>query len=127
MVIDMDEKELREILLDRLHLEVQLFKDSMLRKSKSDIYASSYKIETYINLHEILADQVGQMKKPLLRKLLYQPSGILDAFYEEWLTRDDDSYMELHDYVEDELNIISASRIYKAKEDEYGGKYYEAA
>ena len=127
MVIDMDEKELREIFLDRLHVELHLFKDSILRKSKADIYANSYKIETYINLHEILADQVGQMKKPLLRKLLYQPSGILDAFYEEWLTRDDDSYMELHDYVEDELNIISASRIYKAKEDGYGERYHEAA
>ena len=123
----MDERELREILLERLHVELHLFRDSMMQKSKADIYSNSYKIEIYINLYEILADKAGEMKEPLLRKLLYQPSGILDAFYEEWLTRDDSFYLELHDYVEDELNVISDSRIYMGKDDGDGEKYHKAA
>ena len=123
----MDERELREIFLERLHVELHLFRDSMIRKSKADIYANSYMINIYINLYEILADMSGQMKELLLRQLLYQPSGILDAFYEEWLTRDDNFHMELQDYVKDELNVISDSRIYKEREDENGEKYNKAA
>ena len=123
----MDERELREIFLERLHVELHLFRDSMMQKSKADIYSNSYKIEIYINLYEIFADKAGEMKEMLLRKLLYQPSGILDAFYEEWLTRDDEFYMELHDYVEDELNVISDSRIYMGKDDGHGEKYHKAA
>ena len=51
----MDERELREIFLERLHVELHLFRDSMMQKSKADIYSNSYKIEIYINLYEILA------------------------------------------------------------------------
>ena len=123
----MDERELREIFLERLHVELHLFRDSILRKGKADIYSKSYKIEVYRNLYEILADQAAQIKESLLRKLLYQKFGILNAFYEEWLTRDDSMHAELTDYVKDELNVISASRIYRERVDEYGEKYYEAA
>lgn len=123
----MDERELREILLERLHLEVQLFKDSMLRRNKADIYAGSYKIELYVNLYEILVTEVERMSEPLLRRLLYQGSGILDAFYEEWLTKDDSFYTELRDYAEDELEVISAGEKDMGKETEHGEKYDKAA
>lgn len=50
----MDEKELRELLRARLHMELQLFKDFMFQKEKVDIFKSSYRIEIYVNLYEIL-------------------------------------------------------------------------
>ena len=53
----MDERELREIFLERLHVELHLFRDSMLRRSKSDIYISCYMIDIYITLYEILAEK----------------------------------------------------------------------
>ena len=123
----MDERELREIFLERLHIELHLFRDTMLRRRKTDIYISSYMIEIYINLYEILAEHAAQMEEPLLRELLYQPSGILDAFYQEWLTRNDNFYTELQDYVKDELNVISDSRMYRERENGHGEKYHEAA
>ena len=41
----MDEKGLRELLLQRLHMELLLFKDSMFQKEKEDIFKDSYRIE----------------------------------------------------------------------------------
>ena len=123
----MDERELREIFLERLHIELHLFRDFMLRKSKADIYSNSYKIEIYINLYEILAEQAGQMKEPLLRKLLYQPSSILDAFYQEWASRDDNFYAELNSYVEEELEGCQAGNLYRRKDDSNGKEYNQAA
>ena len=123
----MDEKKLREIFLERLHVEMNLFKDSMLRRNKADIYAGSYKIELYVNLYEILVAETERMQETLLRKLLYRDSGILDAFYEEWLTKDDSFYTELRDHVEDELDALSAGEKDKGKETGHEGTINKAA
>ena len=125
----MNEKELRELFLERLHMEIQTFKDSMLCKEKADIYADSYKIEMYINLYEILAEETDRMTEQLLRKLIHQPSGILEAFYQEWLSKDDGFYTELREYVEDEFDVLSAVRemIKMGKEDEDGAERDKAA
>ena len=123
----MDEKKLREIFLERLHVEMNLFKDSMLRRNKADIYAGSYKIELYVNLYEILVAEAERMQETLLRKLLYRDSGILDAFYEEWLTKDDSFYTELRDHVEDELDALSAGEKDKGKETGHEGTINKAA
>ena len=113
----MDESQLREVFLERLHIEIQLFKDSLLQRAKEDIYAASYRIELYVNLYEILVEQAERMPEELMRAMVYHPCSILDAFYEEWLRKDDSFYTELRDYVEDELEVISASG---RKEDENG-------
>ena len=105
----MDEKQLREVFLERLHIEIQLFKDSMLRKSKADIYAAGYRIELYACLYEILTEQAESMPEMLMRAMVYHPCSILDVFYEEWLKRADGFYTEIGDYVEDELKAILAS------------------
>ena len=125
----MNEMELRELLFERLHMEIQLFKDSVLCKSKADIYSFSYKIELYVNLYEILVIQAERMSAALLRKLIYQPSGILEAFYQEWLSKDDNFYTELREYVEDELDVLLAIRevINAGKEDGDGEERDKAA
>lgn len=123
----MDEKKLREIFLERLHVEMNLFKDSMLCRNKADIYAGSYKIELYVNLYEILVAEAERMQEPLLRKLLYRDSGVLDAFYEEWLTKDDSFYTELRDHVEDELDVLWAGEEDRRKETGHEGTINKAA
>lgn len=127
----MNGKELRKLFLERLHMEIQLFKDSMLCKEKAGIYAESYKIEMYVNLYEILAEETERMTETLLRKLIHQPSGILDAFYQEWLSKDDSFYTELREYVEDEFDVLSAVRelikLGKEDEDRDGEKHDKAA
>lgn len=124
----MNERQLKEIFFERLHIEIELFKDSMFRKSKADIYALSYKIELYRNLYEILVIQAERMPEPLLRKLLYQQSGILDAFYLEWLSREDSFYTELKEYVEDELDsLLTVKETIKGKENRDGKEKNKAA
>lgn len=123
----MDKKQLREVFLERLHVEMQVFKDSMLHKSKEFIFEECYKIGVYVNLYEILVEEEERMQEPVIRKLLHEKCGILDAFYEEWLSRDDNSYTELRDYVEDELNTLAVSRTSNGKEDEYGKRDDKAA
>lgn len=114
----MDIRQLREVFLERLHIEIQLFRDSLLQGSKTDIYTASYMIALYVNLYEILVEQAERMPEGLMRAMVYRPCSILDAFYEEWLKKEDSFYTELRDYVEDELGVISASG---RKEDENGG------
>ena len=103
----MDLKELRDLLLKRLHIELQLFKDSILRQPKEEIYKSSYKIEVFVNSYEILVEDMEGLDEDTVRGLLYQNFGILDFLYQEWLTREDCIFDELKAYISGELGMIA--------------------
>lgn len=102
----MEEKELRELMRARLHMELQLFKDSMLQKGKEDIFKASYRIEIYIDLYEIVLAHVENLQSGMLRELLGLGFGILDHLYQEWLDRKDSFYVELKEYACNELEAI---------------------
>ena len=102
----MDEKGLRELLLQRLHMELLLFKDSMFQKEKEDIFMDSYRIEIYVNLYEILLAHTETLQCGMIRGLLALNSGILDHLYQEWLDRKDSFYMELKEYACGELEVM---------------------
>ena len=102
----MEEKELRELMRARLHMELQLFKDSMLQKGKEDIFKASYRIEIYIDLYEIVLAHVENLQSGMLRELLGLGFGILDHLYQEWLDREDSFYVELKEYACNELEAI---------------------
>ncbi len=63
----MEEKELRELLQQRLHLELMCFKDSMLQQGKEDIFKASYRIEIYVNLYEILLVHTEKLQEDMIR------------------------------------------------------------
>ena len=102
----MDDKELRELLRARLHMELQLFKDSMLQQGKEDIFQASYRIEIYVDLYEILLAHVENLQGGMIRELLGLGFGILDHLYQEWLDREDSFYVELKEYACRELEGI---------------------
>ncbi len=102
----MDDKELRELLRARLHMELQLFKDSMLQQGKEDIFKASYRIEIYVNLYEILLVHTENLQGSIIRELLGMGFGILDHLYQEWLDREDSFYVELKEYACRELEEI---------------------
>ena len=102
----MDEKGLRELLLQRLHMELLLFKDSMFQKEKEDIFKASYRIEIYVNLYEILLVHTESLRGSMIRELLEINFGILDFLYREWLDREDSFYMELKEYGCRKLEVI---------------------
>ena len=103
----MDLKELKDLLLKRLHIELQLFKDSILRQPKEEIYKSSYKIEVFVNSYEILLEDMERLDGDTVRGLLYRNFGILDFLYQEWLTREDCIFDELKAYISGELGMIA--------------------
>lgn len=124
----MDEKELRELFRERLHMELKLFKDSMLQKDKEDIYMASYKTEIYVNLYEIFAAHADSLPCDTIRKILNLNFGILEAVYQEWLGEEDSFYDELKAYACSELeNISQTGRAERGKGDEDGEGLDKAA
>ena len=122
----MEEKELKELLLEKLHIELHLFKDSMLQKTKKEIYEASYKIEVYVNMYEILMEEVQNLGIETVRGILYWKYGILESLYEEWLGHDDNSFDELKSYVGSELGVMAQGDISCRKEED-GEKSGQAA
>ncbi len=124
----MDEKELRGLLSERLHLELYLFKDSMLQKTKEEIYKASYKIEVFVTMYEILLGDIENLDAGTMRGLLYWGCSILESLYQEWLGYNDGSFDELKAYVGGELEAIAQSvKMDKRKENEDGAEFYQAA
>lgn len=123
----MEEKELKELLSEKLHVELYLFKESMLCKTKMEIYESSYKIEVYVNVYEILMEEVENLDIETVRGVLHWRYGILESLYEEWLGRDDNSFDELKAYVGSELGVMAQGDISCRREREDGEERYQAA
>ena len=126
----MEEKGLRELLLQRLHMELLLFKDSMLQKEKEDIFMDSYRIEIYVNLYEILVEHADTLGADTMRMLLNLNYGILETVYQKWMGKKDSFYDELNTYVCNELESVSAmaDEVYSdEKEGDDGTGYDQAA
>lgn len=124
----MEEKELRELLRARLHMELQLFKDSMLQKGKEDIFKASYRIEIYADLYEIVLAHVENLQSGIIRELLGLGFGILDHLYQEWLDREDSFYAELKEYACNEFEMIPGKlNLDEGMEDIDGTKFDQAA
>lgn len=103
----MEEKELKELLQQRLHMELLLFRDSILQKEKGDIFRASYKTEIFVNLYEILAAHTENLQSGAIRGLMKIHYGILEAVYQEWLKREDSFYDELKTFACKEMENIS--------------------
>lgn len=124
----MDKEKLKDLLLQRLYIELQLFKDSMLLQGKDDIFNASYEIEVYVNLYEILAAHIDNLPEDMMRRLLGLNFGILEYIYQEWLKREDSFYEELRACACDELETISELECMDCgKEDEDGAEFNQAA
>ena len=94
---------IKELFYKRIYAELLNFKNDMLTQDKEIIYRSSYKIEFFVNVYEILVDQVEKQSEAVLYRLVYQCTGILDSLYEEWLRMEDNAFSELQEYVHNEL------------------------
>ena len=125
----MDEKRLRGLLLQRLHMELLLFKDSMLQKEKEDIFMDSYKIEIYVDLYEIFVEHADTLGEDTMRMLLNLNYGMLETVYRKWMVKKDSFYDELNTYVCNELESVTgmAVRVYGGKKEDDDGTGYDQA
>ena len=94
---------IKELFYKRIYAELLNFKNDMLTQDKEIIYRSSYKIEFFVNVYEILVDQVEKQSDAVLYRLVYQCTGILESLYEEWLRMEDNAFSELREYIHNEL------------------------
>lgn len=113
-------KEIRELFLKRLHVELYLYKETVLKKEKTEIFAESYKIGLFANLYEILAEKAETLLEELLYKLLCQRFSILEFLYRKWLKREDGFYEELEEYVASELELYQAVKTEEGEVDVHG-------
>ena len=129
----MDEKELRGLLVQRLHLEQLLFKDSMLQKEKKNIFKASCEIEIYMTMYGISLEKADYLDMDTMRGLLYLRFGILGSICHKWMDRQESfygSYDELSTFVYDELELIAEmgrTGCSGGEEDEDGTGYDQAA
>ena len=106
----MGEKEARSLLEKRLYLELQIFRYSVLRKSKREIYDCAYKIEVLETIYDILLEIIQNIKEEILYHLLWWNGGILELMYQEWLKKEDSSHDELSEHIRGELTLFSEDK-----------------
>ena len=94
---------IKELFYRRIYAELLNFKNDMLQQEKEIIYRSSYKIEFFSNVYEILVDQAEKQSEAVLCRLVYQRTGILEGLYQEWLRLEDNAFSELQEYVYREM------------------------
>lgn len=118
----MEENGLRDLLSKRLYIELQLFRDSMLRKEREDIFQSSYVIEIYVNLYEIFMVHIDNLDIDTMRRLLNLKFGIMEHLYQEWLSQDDSFFDELKAFACDGLGTLSELGNLDCREEAEDGK-----
>lgn len=96
-------KGIRELFYRRIYAELINFKNDILSQDKESIYRSAYKIEFFASVYEILVERAEKLSEADLYCLVYQRGSIIEALYEKWLKQEDHAFLELQDYVHQEL------------------------
>ena len=124
----MSGKEGKRLLAKRLYLELRMYKYATLRKSKEEIYESSYKTELLAVIYEILLESIEYITENTAFHLLWWNHGILEFLYEEWLKKEDSSFEELKAHIDTELGLIPETMESNGRKDTADGKrIYQAA
>lgn len=124
----MGEKEGKRLLAKRLYLELRMYRYAILRKSKKEIYESSYKTELMAAIYEVLLESLEYINENTVCNLLYWNESILEFLYEEWLKKEDSSFEELKAHVGAELGIVPETEENSSRKDTADGKrIYQAA
>ena len=123
----MEEKKVKGLLGNRLHLELQIFRYSIFRKSKREIYDSAYKIELMETIYDILLENIQKETEDTLLHLLWWNGGILELMYQQWLKKDGNSYEALSEHIKNELKLFSKEAFVVLKKEEPDGKRSDKA
>ena len=75
-------------------MELQQFKEDMIKKEPEEIYGNAYQIDCMINFTELLYENSEMMKEETLKILLPVPN-LLKLIYEKWMDQIDAQLDEL--------------------------------
>lgn len=124
----METKEMKDLLLGRLYIELQLFRHSILQCTKEEIYSEAYKIETFVNMYKIFQVDIEKMSEEIAYTLLNWPGGILEYVYQEWIAIEDSTFDELKACIDMRLyGILQKANIQLGKENNDGAWDNKAA
>lgn len=95
----------KERFCKKVYDELTEFKRKLLKESKSEILGSSYKTEVYVNLYEVLMENVDDFSDALLNNLIAQGTNILESLYINFMsdTEEDVMYEDVRQHVEREF------------------------
>ncbi len=89
---------IKETFCQRINGELQSFKEELLKENGDAIYGSSYKIEVFEGLHEILLGLSYETAGEAMGNMLQEDSAVLETLYQGLLKYEDGFYGELKDY-----------------------------
>lgn len=102
-------KEMRAVFGMKIYLEYEVFKLSMLQKSVSELYQEAYKIDTYINLYELLLEKSQGFGESEIRNLLLC-SSLLTFLYDLWIKYEDSHVSDLEEFLRIEIPKLEKQR-----------------
>ena len=108
------EEELRELFCIKIGLENARFKERMLKQSAEVLFERAYRIDTMINLYELLMEMSQKMEPDVLKILLVFPN-LLAFLYDRWLKVKDSHIEELQDALEKNVGKLQ-EKYQKVKE-----------
>ena len=92
----MERKLLQELFCEKITLELQRFKNKMIKQRPEVIYEKVYQIDSMINIYECLLEQSQKISEQALASMLVFPN-LLVFLYSEWLDYEDSYAEELND------------------------------
>ncbi|MBE5954970.1 MAG: DUF3848 domain-containing protein [Lachnospiraceae bacterium] len=109
----MNSEEIQALFCCKLYRECVQFKEEQLKSSKEEIFGSAYKIDTVINIYEMLIEMSQKLEAEVMKDLLFYPD-LLACFYEYWLKVEDSQYAELSDFLKRTIREVIRQKEVKA-------------
>ncbi len=94
----MDAEKLQELFCTKIGMELEHYKQKVLRMEPEEIYQRAYQTDSIINIYEILMEQSRKMTGETLQAMLVVP-GLLAFFYRKWLKYEDSMMEELQECI----------------------------
>ena len=102
-------QEFRELFCFKIAMELKWFKLAVLGKKPDEIYEMAYRIDTMINIYELLLEMCSDMEMETLQSLLPIPQ-VMSFLYEKWLKKEDSRMEEMQDFLENETAKMGLQR-----------------
>lgn len=101
------EKNVKDLLVERLEQEMEQFQEGILQTEKETIYHLFYRIEVWERIYTILLGEVDQMKEETLLKLLLWQENLMETFYQGWMETEDKEYEQVQQYVRQQMKELT--------------------
>lgn len=95
-------EEMCEVFGMKIYLEYEVFKLGMLQKNVDEVYKEAYKIDTYINLYELLLEISQRLDVSEIKNILLCPN-LLTFLYDLWLKYEDSHVSDLEEFLRIEI------------------------